>query len=127
VTPFCIKTKSDSTLQHVALKIIRADATKGGPNQPKETDILQHVALADPSHPGHRHVVKLLDSFMHTGPNGEHSCIVFEALGESVLKFQRRSESGRLSPEMVRSIARQILLGLDYLHRSCRLVHTGTH
>jgi serine/threonine-protein kinase SRPK3 len=113
------------TSQFVALKVLRADSTKGIPTQPKEADILQHVAQADPSHPGHQHVVKILDSFMHVGPHGEHSCIVFEALGESVLNLQKRSENGRLSLDLVRSIARQTLLGLDYLHRSCRLVHTG--
>jgi len=109
----------------VALKILRADSTKGIPTQPKEADILRHIAQAMPSHLGYQHVVKLLDDFMHVGPHGEHSCLVFEALGESVLNFQKRSTNGRLSLELVRSIACQTLLGLDYLHRVCGLVHTG--
>lgn len=88
---------------------------------------MQHIAQADPSHPGHQHVVKSLDSFTHKGPHGEHHCIVFESLGESVVDLQKRWEKGRFPLELVRSIAQQTLLGLDYLHRSCRLVHTGIH
>jgi serine/threonine-protein kinase SRPK3 len=110
----------------VALKVLRADSTKGEPNQPKEVDLLRHIAKADPSHPGYQHIVKALDSFTIVGPNGEHSCIVFELLGESALNLQKRSENGLLSVDLVRCIARQTLLGLDYIHRSCRLVHTGT-
>jgi serine/threonine-protein kinase SRPK3 len=87
---------------------------------------MQYIAQADPSHSGYQHIVKSLDSFKHVGPHGEHTCIVFESLGESVLDLQKRWEKGRLSLELVRSIARQTLMGLDYLHRSCGLVHTGT-
>ena len=108
----------------VALKILRADSTKTR-NQPKESDILRSLADGNPDHPGHEHIVKILDSFTHSGPNGDHDCIVFEALGESVLDFQRRCEDGRLPLEMVRPIARQLLLALDYIHSSCRLIHTG--
>jgi len=104
------------TSQFVALKIIRADGTKGIPTQPNE---------AEPSHPGHQHVVRILDSFTHVGPHGEHSVLVTEVLGESVLNLHERSENATLSRDLVRSIARQTLLGLDYLHRACRLVHTG--
>jgi serine/threonine-protein kinase SRPK3 len=118
---------NESAHQLVALKVLRADSTKGGPNQPKEAEILEHIAQADPTHPGYQHVIKVLDSFLHVGPNGEHSCIVFEALGESVLNLQKRSENSRLSLELVRSIARQTLLGLDYIHRTCGLVHTGIY
>ena len=108
----------------MAMKILRADSTKAR-NQPKESDILRSLAEGNPDHPGHEHIVKILDSFTHSGPNGEHDCIVFEALGESVLDFQRRCEDGRLPLAMVRTIARQLLLALDYIHSGCRLIHTG--
>jgi len=108
----------------VALKILRADSTRIW-NQPNEADILRTVAQANPGHPGREHIVKILDSFVHSGPNGEHTCIVFEALGQSVLDFQRNCKRGRLPLEMVRPIARQLLLALDYIHSHCRLIHTG--
>jgi len=108
----------------VALKILRADSTSVK-NQPKEADVLQHIAQANPQHPGHSHIVQILDSFVHKGPNGEHSCIVFEALGQSVLSFQKSSERGQLPLDVVRTIARQLLLALDYIHSCCNLIHTG--
>ena len=88
---------------------------------------MRSLAEGNPDHPGHEHIVKILDSFTHSGPNGEHDCIVFEAPGESVLDFQRRCEDGRLPLAMVRTIARQLLLALDYIHSGCRLIHTGKH
>ncbi|KAI5953793.1 DSK1 [Candida theae] len=38
-------------------------------------------------HPGYNHLMKLLDDFEITGPNGNHVCMVFEILGENVLNL----------------------------------------
>ena len=38
-------------------------------------------------HPGYKHLMKLLDDFEITGPNGNHICMVFEILGENVLNL----------------------------------------
>jgi hypothetical protein len=62
---------------------------------------MRHIAQADPSHSGYQHMVQSLDSFTHVGPHGQHTCIVFESLGESVLDLQKRREKGRLSLELV--------------------------
>ena len=32
-------------------------------------------------------VVRLLDYFIHTGPNGGHVCFIFEMLGNNLLKL----------------------------------------
>lgn len=112
-----------ATRHLVALKILRADSTQGGSNQTKQADVLQHNAQAVPSHPGHQHVIKIPDCFIPTSPNGEHPCIIFEALGESIFNLQKYSESSRLSLELVRSILRQTLLGLNCLHPTCGFVH----
>ena len=87
----------------VALKILHADSTKTR-NRPNEADILWSIAEGNRDHPGREHIVKIFDSFVHSGPNGEHACIVFEALGQSVLDFQRNNRGGRLPLEMVRPI-----------------------
>lgn len=108
----------------IALKILRGDSTST-PGQPDEADILQHLKSADTKHPGYRHIVRMTHRFTHSGPNGQHSCIVFEPLGESVLHLQKRSKNGRLPLDIVKAIARQTLLGLDYLHRRCNIIHTG--
>lgn len=45
-----------------------------------------HFAHVPAHHqPGYAHVMKLLDDFEISGPNGHHICMVFEVLGENVL------------------------------------------
>ena len=68
-------------------------------------------------------VVQLLDSFEHVGPNGTHVGMVFEALGENLLSLIKRYNTGIPLP-VVRHISRQILIGLDFLHRICQIIHT---
>lgn len=66
-----------------------------------------------------------MDSFIHNGPNGQHYCLVFETLGESVRSLQKNTGQGSLPLNTVKSIARQTLLALEYLH-TYNLIHTGT-
>lgn len=50
---------------------------------------------------------------------------LFEVLGH-YLDFQTaKYEDGRLPLKAVRTIVRQLLLGLDFLHRECGIIHTG--
>jgi serine/threonine-protein kinase SRPK3 len=72
--------------QCVALKVLRTDSNKG-PNQPDEAELLQFVNATNPQHPGGQHIIQLLDHFIHPGPNGDHSCLVFEPMGESILSL----------------------------------------
>lgn len=69
-------------------------------------------------------VVRLLDHFRHRGPHGLHICMVFEVLGENLLKIIRRFEHRGLPIVAVKGIARQIMAGLDLLHRQCGIIHT---
>jgi serine/threonine-protein kinase SRPK3 len=85
---------------------------------------LERIATANPSHPGRQHIVSLLDHFEHAGPNGVHMCLVFEALGESVLSTIKRYQYRGLPIDIVKQITKQVLLGLDYLHRECGVIHT---
>ena len=85
----------------MALKILRADSTKTR-NEPNEASISRSIAEANPDHPGHGHIVKILDSFVNSGPNGEHACIIFDAFAQRVLGLRRHCKDGRLPLEMVR-------------------------
>ncbi|GMG07471.1 unnamed protein product [Aspergillus oryzae var. brunneus] len=77
------------------------------------------------THDGARHILPLIGDFTHTGPNGDHVCLVFDVLGHH-LDFQcAKYEDGRLPVRAVKLIARQLLLGLDFLHRECGVIHTG--
>lgn len=109
--------------RHVALKVVRS-ATHYTETAVDEIKLCQRIATANPSHPGHAHVVSLLDQFEHQGPNGTHVCMVFEVLGENLLGLIKRYEHRGIPIAVVKQITRQILLGLDYLHRECGIIHT---
>lgn len=109
--------------RHVALKVVKSDGhyTETALD---EIQLLQRLVTSDPNHPGRRHVVQLLDDFRHTGPNGSHVCMVFEVLGENLLGLIKRYQHRGVPPHIVQQIAKQVLLGLDYLHKECAIIHT---
>lgn len=110
--------------RHVALKILTAESY-GGKNEIYELSILRHIKSVNADHPGYKHVVCLLDEFRHTGPHGVHVCLIFEVMGEDLGALVRRYSSEKLPVHLVKQVARQLLMGLEYLHRSCNVVHTG--
>ncbi len=63
------------------------------------------------------HCVQLLNSFIHNGPNGKHFIMVFEILGVNFLEIIKRYNYDGVPIPLVRKLARQCLIGLDYLHR----------
>lgn len=109
--------------RHVALKVVKS-AHHYTETAEDEIRLLQRVVTANPNHPGRRHVVSLLDSFRHRGPNGSHVCMVFEVLGENLLGLIKRYQYRGVPEHIVRQISKQVLLGLDYLHSECGIIHT---
>lgn len=109
--------------RHVALKVVKS-AKHYTETAEDEIKLLECVFTTNPAHAGYGHVVSLLDHFRHRGPNGIHVCMVFEVLGENLLGLIKRYEYRGIPEQIVRKIARQILLGLDYLHRECGIIHT---
>lgn len=69
-------------------------------------------------------VVQLLDYFEHYGPHGKHVCMVFETMGPNVLALIKRYNFKGVPLEIVRKVAAHTLIGLDYLHRVCGIIHT---
>ncbi len=53
--------------------------------------------------------------------------MVFEVLGENLLGLIKRHQRKGVPQQLVRQIAKQVLLGLDYMHRCCGVIHTGAH
>eukprot|EP01084_Bolivina_argentea_P193491 331953_1 len=70
------------------------------------------------------HVVKLKDSFDITTIYGNHIVFVFAVFGKSLLDLIRAYNFRGLPIAVVKQITRQILLGLDYLHNKCDIIHT---
>lgn len=69
-------------------------------------------------------VVALVDHFEHHGPHGNHVCMVFEMLGENLLKVIKNYDYRGISIPVVRNMTLQMCRGLDYLHRHCHIIHT---
>lgn len=109
--------------KHVALKVVRS-AAHYTETAIDEIKLLNRIVQAKPDHPGRKHVVSLLDSFEHKGPHGTHVCMVFEVLGENLLGLIRRWNHRGIPMPLVKQITKQVLLGLDYLHRECGIIHT---
>ncbi|CAD8088219.1 unnamed protein product [Paramecium primaurelia] len=70
------------------------------------------------------HTVQLLNSFVYKGPYGHHFCMVFEILGVNLLEIIKRYDYKGCPMDIARRMAKQILIGLDYLHRICGVIHT---
>ncbi|XP_027365639.1 serine/threonine-protein kinase SRPK isoform X2 [Abrus precatorius] len=87
-----------------------------------EITILQQIAEGDPD--DKKCVVKLLDHFKHSGPNGQHVCMVFEYLGDNLLTLIKYSDYRGMPISMVKEICFHILVGLDYLHKQLSIIHT---
>eukprot|EP00397_Hematodinium_sp_SG-2012_P001326 GEMP01001327.1.p1 GENE.GEMP01001327.1~~GEMP01001327.1.p1 ORF type:complete len:884 (+),score=266.16 GEMP01001327.1:87-2654(+) len=68
--------------------------------------------------------VELLHYFVHEGPNGTHVCMIFEVMGPNVLAVIKRYNFKGVPLELVHKIAFHTLIGLDYLHRICGIIHT---
>lgn len=128
--------------RHVALKVVKS-APRYTETALDEIKLLQRLITSStppvhptpenpnpppsPSqiHPGRSHVISFLDHFKHKGPNGMHVCMVFEVLGENLLGLIKRHQNKGVPMPLVKQIAKQVLLGLDYMHRCCGVIHTG--
>lgn len=115
--------RDNETGRHVALKVVRS-AAHYTETALDEIKLLQKVVNAKPDHPGRQYVVSLLDSFEHLGPNGLHVCMVFEVLGENLLGLIKKWNHRGIPMQLVKQITKQVLLGLDYMHRECGIIHT---
>ncbi|XP_005798040.1 SRSF protein kinase 1-like isoform X1 [Xiphophorus maculatus] len=107
----------------VAMKVVKS-AEHYTETALDEIKLLKSVRNTDPRDPNREKVVQLLDDFKISGMNGTHVCMVFEVLGYHLLKWIIKSNYQGLPQPCVKSIIRQVLQGLDYLHAKCKIIHT---
>lgn len=107
----------------VALKIVKS-AQHFTETALDEIRILKSVRESDPTDPKRNKTVQLLNDFKISGVNGVHVCMVFEVLGHHLLKPIIKSNYRGIPRANVRTIMRQVLEGLDYLHTKCKIIHT---
>lgn len=113
---------STRTKTNVSIKIIVAEQSH---EHNRELKILQAITSnGDTSHPGHKYVSHLLDSFHTDGPNGSHLCIVTKFLGPTISTIADRQPNFRLESRLARRISLQLLQAVDYL-RTCGVAHGG--
>lgn len=80
--------------------------------------------IADLNKMEHSQIVQLLNSFIYHGQNGRHFCMVFEIMGVTLLELIKRYNYKGIPLPFIRIITKQILIGLDFLHRMCNIIHT---
>ncbi|SJL14952.1 uncharacterized protein ARMOST_18428 [Armillaria ostoyae] len=66
----------------------------------------------------------MLDHFFLDSSFGTHSCLILEVLGMSLEELTRRTVPNRFPISTCKRIVKEVLLGLDFLHRECGIVHT---
>ena len=111
---------------YVSVKVGTSDNRGSQRRNQFEREIFHTLRCGNPTHPGKRFVMPLLDDFTLEGPNGHHQCFVFPVALNSVAIAKEASVSDNfMFPAQVgRSIATQSLLALSYIH-ACEIVHAG--
>ncbi|KAG5838884.1 hypothetical protein ANANG_G00228410 [Anguilla anguilla] len=107
----------------VALKVVKS-AQHYTETALDEIKLLRCVRDSDPNDPHRETIVQLIDDFKISGVNGVHVCMVLEVLGHQLLKWIIKSNYMGLPLICVKTIIRQVLQGLDYLHTKCKIIHT---
>ncbi|KAJ4290465.1 hypothetical protein N0V90_010682 [Kalmusia sp. IMI 367209] len=115
----------DRTLdQNVAIKVNISNTTTAS----RESRYLQKLSTDDTHDHAPSHILRYLDEFQLSGPNGQHLCIVTELLGPSVavaLDTQGFS-GGRLPTQWLTKFVKNFLQALDYLHQR-KIAHGDIH
>ncbi|CAK9007369.1 Serine/threonine-protein kinase SRPK (PSRPK), partial [Durusdinium trenchii] len=104
----------------VALKVYKAVERYQRYAQ-EEVEMLQTVANA-----GNRpqELPELFGLFVHSGLKCQHACVAMEVMGPSAWSVAERCRGNRLPWPILVAAFRDTLTGLDYLHRTCSVIHT---
>lgn len=117
-----------TTQAYVSLKVLAADAAKWSGNLHSidhELQILSHLRNGR-EEAGKDCVVRLLDDFIHFGPNVKHQCIVTELLGPDLSSDIEELYPTEIFPAAIsRAIIKQITYAIQCLHRN-NIIHGGT-
>lgn len=109
--------------RYAALKIVKS-ALHYTEAAEDEIKLLKAVRDTSQTETGRVRAVSLLNDFKHYGPNGMHICMVMEVLGNNLLKVIKAFNYKGIPMPLVKRITRQLLQGLEYLHDSCKIIHT---
>jgi len=93
-------------------------------NAEEEVKLLKAIHNGDTKDPKRNRIVQLLDHFRIRGSHGTHPCLVMEVVGSHLFRLICRSGDTGIPLNNVKTIVRQVLESLDYLHTKCKIIHT---
>jgi serine/threonine-protein kinase SRPK3 len=92
----------------------------------RETDMLNRINANRSKHAGSKHCVQMLGMFPEDSHHGPHVCVVTEILGGNLEDLRRAINNRNALPiALAKRVTKQKLQALDFLHRTCGVVHTG--
>jgi hypothetical protein len=106
----------------VALKIINSNNADDARH---EKEIEGHIKKQSPEHRGRVILRTCLDDFEVASREGKHMCLVYEPMREPLWILQKRYLDRQLPLPIAKAYIYFLLVGLDYLHSDCKVVHTG--
>ncbi|KAI0628023.1 kinase-like domain-containing protein [Trametes polyzona] len=109
--------------RYSALKIMTRVATEAQ-ERLQELAFMRCMQERSPQHPGHQHIIQLREDFYQRGPHGRHLCLVMEPLLQDLRSLSLRFPDRLTPPHLARLLSRQIVLGVQYLHEECNIIHT---
>ncbi|KAM8799644.1 SRSF protein kinase 3-like [Eudromia elegans] len=109
--------------KHVAVKVPRSGQSFAEAAQ-DEVALLRCVSSMKKKDRAGENIICLLDDFRMMGENGFHMCLVFEALGPSLRSLMGNYAAQGLPLPFVKKSLQQVLAGLHFLHKRCRIIHT---
>ncbi|KOC09566.1 hypothetical protein AFLA70_762g000320 [Aspergillus flavus AF70] len=84
---------------------------------------IEQIAEKDPSHCGLAVLRTSSKCFEISGPEGRHVCLAYKPTREPLWLFPRRFIDGITPCPIIKAYIRILLVGLDYLHTECKMVH----
>ncbi|XP_056380630.1 SRSF protein kinase 3-like isoform X6 [Hyla sarda] len=109
--------------KHVAVKISKS-GKKFNESALDEIALLNCVNGARKKESQGENIIHFLHDFRLIGENGLHVCLVFELLGPSLLHLMKTYGPRGLPLTCVKRVLQQVLQGLSFLHKKCRIIHT---
>ncbi|KAL1305508.1 hypothetical protein AAFC00_002379 [Neodothiora populina] len=107
----------------VTLKIL-TNQVLHDPLAANELKISQSLIQGKTVHDGLRYLRTVMDSFSIEGLHGNHLCLVYEPMRESLSTLQRRLPEGVIPVYFLKPLLKFVLSGLDFLHSECDIIHT---
>lgn len=110
------------TERSVVLKILNTSSSNSALAAHNTEEL---IARKNPSHSGYGSIRNCVGSFEVTNKERKHLCQIYEPMRETMLMFQQRWQNRRIPLEVAKAYILLLLLGIDYLHAECRIIHTG--